>query len=76
MKPKHRVLRDGSNSLKLKIRDIELEAVQKAKYLDVQIDNSLDWNEHMKTVSSKFPTAIGVLLHRYVEPHFCCCFSV
>ena len=28
------------------------EIVQKTKYLGVQIDNSLDWNEHVKTMFS------------------------
>ena len=42
MKSKNKVMRDKSESLKLKIRDSELEAVQKTEYLDVQTDNSLD----------------------------------
>ena len=50
-------------SLKLKIRNDELEVVQKTKYLGVQIDNKLDWKEHIKTVSSKVSGAIGFLKH-------------
>ena len=42
IKSKNKVMRDKSESLKLKIRDSELEAVQKTEYLDVQTDNSLD----------------------------------
>ena len=41
-KPKQKVLRDRSESLRLKIRNGELEVVQKTKYLGVQIDNTLD----------------------------------
>ena len=41
-KPKHKALENQGESLKLKIRDNELEVVQKSKYLGVQIDNSLD----------------------------------
>ena len=35
----------------LKICNNELEIIQKTKYLGVQIDNSLNWKEHIKTVS-------------------------
>ena len=90
-KPKHKVLGDRSESLKLKIRDSELEVVQKTKYLGVQIDNSLDWKEQIKTVSSKVSRAIGFLKHAksylpeetlrtmytgIVEPHLRYCCSV
>ena len=51
--PKHKTLENQGESLKLKIRDNELEVVQKSKYLGVQIDNNLDWKEHIQTVSSK-----------------------
>ena len=46
-KPKHKTLENQAGSLKLKIRDNELEVVQKSKYLGVQIDNNLDWKEHI-----------------------------
>ena len=38
-KPKHKVLRDKSESSELKIPDNEIEVVQKTKYLDVKVDN-------------------------------------
>ena len=70
----------------LKIRDNDLTQVEKTKYLGVQVDNSLDWKEHIKSV---FTRAVGLLkyakrfLSQYsmktlytsiVEPHFrhCC----
>ena len=52
-KPKHKTLINQGESLKLKIRNDELEVVQKTKYLGVQINNKLDWKEHIKTVSSQ-----------------------
>ena len=77
--------------LDLKIRDNELERIQKTKYLGVQIDNSLIWKKHIKTVSTKVSKAIGFLKHAknllpqeklkildtcIVEPHFRNCCSV
>ena len=56
-KPKHKTLMNQGKSLKLKIRNDELEVVQKTKYLGVQIDNKLDWKEHIKSVSSKVSRA-------------------
>ena len=59
--------------------------------MGVQIDNSLDWKEHIKSVSSKISRAIGFLKHAksflpletlkilytgIVEPHFRYCCSV
>ena len=69
----------------------ELEIIQKTKYLGVQIDNSLNWKEHIKTVSTKVSRAIGFLKHAktflpketlktlytaIVEPHLRYCCSV
>ena len=62
-KPKHKTLITQGESLKLNIRNDELDVVLKTKYLWVQIDNKLDWKEHNKTVSSKVSRAIGVLKH-------------
>ena len=90
-KPKQKVLRDRTESLMLKIRDSELEVVQTTKYLRVQIDSTLDWNEHVKTVSSKVSRAISFLKHAksflpeetlgtmytgILEPHIHLCRSV
>ena len=62
-KPKQKTLENQGKSLKLKIRNNDLEAVQKSKYLGVQIDNTLDWKEHIQTVSSKVSRGVGVLKH-------------
>ena len=84
-KQKHNILKGRNEDLDLKIRDNELEIIQKTKYLGVLIDNSLNWKEHTKTVSSKVSRAIGFLKHdktflrqetlmtlytEIVEPHF------
>ena len=42
-KQKHNILKSRNEDLDLKIRDNELETIQKTKYLGVQIDNSLNW---------------------------------
>ena len=58
-KQKHNILNSRNGDLDLKIRDNDLEIIQKTKYLGVQIDNSLNWKEHIKTVSTKVSRAIG-----------------
>ena len=90
-KPKHRTLNNAAEKLHLKIRGSELDVVYKTKYLGVHVDNSLDWKEHIKTVSTKVSRAIGFLKHAknilpiaslrtlyssIVEPHFRYCGSV
>ena len=62
-KQKHTFLKSRNEDLKLKIRNKELEVIQKAKYLGVGIDSSLNWKEHIKTVSTKVSKAIGFLRH-------------
>ena len=62
-KQKHKSLKSRNESLELKIRDNELEVVQKTKYLGLQIDCSLDWKEQIKAVSTKVSRAIGFLRH-------------
>ena len=62
-KPKHKSLKNQDESLKLKIQNNELDIVQKTKYLGIQIDNTLDWKEHTKTISSKVSRGIGFLKH-------------
>ena len=62
-KPKLKALESKNESLRLKIYVDELEVVQKTKYLGVQIDNSLDWKEHIKVTSSKVSKAVGFLRH-------------
>ena len=90
-KQKHRILKSQNEDLKLKIRDNELEVVNKTKYLGLQIDYSLDWKEQIKAISAKVSRAVGFLKHAkpflpkealqtlytgIVEPHFPYCCSV
>ena len=77
--------------MNLKIRGSELDVVKKTKYLGIQVDNCLDWKEHIKAVSTKASRAIGFLKHAknilpmaslktlyssIVETHFRYCCSV
>ena len=90
-KQKGSSLRSRNEALELKIRENELEVVQKTEYLGVQIDCNLDWKEQIKAVSTKVSRAIGFLKHAksllpvaslktlytgIVEPHFRYCCSV
>ena len=90
-KPKHRALDNAAETLYLKIRGSVLDVVSKTKYT-VHVDNSLDWKEQIKAVSTKLSRAIGffknvqknilpiaslkTLYSSIVEPHFRYCFSV
>ena len=62
-KPKLKALKSKNESLRLKIHVDEPEVVQKTKYLGVQIDNYLNWKEHIKVTSSKVSKAVGFLRH-------------
>ena len=54
-KQKHRIFKSQNEDIKLKIRDNELEVVNRTKYLGLQIDCSLDWKEQIKAVSATSP---------------------
>ena len=60
-KSKPKALKIKNESLMLKVHVDELEVVQKTKYLGVQIDNFLDWIEHVKVTLSKVSKAVGLL---------------
>ena len=60
-KNKQKSLECTSESLCLTIRDNDLALVEKTKYLGVQVDNSLDWKERIKSVSAKVSRAVGLL---------------
>ena len=79
------------NFLEIGIQGTELEVVQNINYFGVQVDKTLSWREHIKTISSKVSRAIGFLKHArsflpeeslrtlytgIVEPHFCYCLSI
>ena len=62
-KKKHMILRSQGQKLSLKTRDHELEVVDTNKYLGLQIDNSLDWEHHVRALFSKVTKVVGVLKH-------------
>ena len=62
-KQKHNSLKSQGKALELKIHNNELDVVQKAKYLGVQINCSLDWKEQIKAISTEVSRAIGFLKH-------------
>ena len=90
-KHKHSYLNYRNKNLLLTIRNKELEVIQNNKYLGVVSLNSLNWKEHIKTISAKVSKAICFLRHAkaflqqetlqtlytgIVEPHFRYCCSV
>ena len=90
-KPRHNNLSSADMELSLNICGSELEVVEKIKYLRVQVDNSFDWMEHIKVVSSKVSKALRLLKYArrspsitslktlylsIVEPHHRYCCSV
>ena len=54
---KHAILKNQDRRLSLRITDHELEVVDTAKYLGLQIDRSLDWKYHVIVISSKVSNA-------------------
>ena len=90
-KSKQRALINSNEKLEIKVKGENLMAAEKVKYLGVQIDQNLEWKEHIKCVSSKIARAIGFpkytknfiprnclkKLDRSIEePYFCYCCSV
>ena len=43
------------------IDDSQIEIVEKAKYLGVQLDQHLVWNKHVRYVCTRVPRALGFL---------------
>ena len=54
-------LEGTDEGLCLKIKDSDLALVDNTKYLGVQVDNSLDWKGHIKSISTKVSRAVGLL---------------
>ena len=88
---KHKSLAHSDIRFDPKIRENEIEILTKAKYLGVQIDENLNWKEHIRAVSAKASraveflkyskqylplTAVKTLYTSIVEPHFQYCYSV
>ena len=49
----HQKLKTAGVNLGLNVRGKELDVVEEVRYLAVQIDNSPDWKEQIKAISSK-----------------------
>ena len=62
-KPKHQKLKIAGGNLCLIIRGNDQDVVQKVKYLGVQVDDSLDWKDQIRVISSKLSKALGLLKH-------------
>ena len=62
-KPKRQKLKMAGGNLCLNIRGNDLDVMQKVKYLGVQVDDSLDWKDQIKAISSKVSKALGLLKH-------------
>ena len=88
---KRKALDKSNQNLQVKINRMELEVVSKIKYLQVLLDNSLDWKDQVRAVSLKVSRGLGILKHAknclpfsaltslytsIVEPHFRYCCSV
>ena len=90
-KSKQKALINSNEKLDIKVKGENLMVIEKIKYLGVQIDQNLEWKEHIKYVSSKVARAIRFLkytknfiprnclnkLYRSImEPYFRNCCSV
>ena len=62
-KLKHQKLRTAGGNIYLNARGKDLDVVQKVKYLRAKVDNSLEWKEQIKAISSKVSKALGLLKH-------------
>ena len=91
IRAKRKALDKSNRNLQVKINGTELEVVSKIKYLEVLLDNSLNWKDQVRAVSSKVSRGLGILKHaenflsfsamtslytRIVEPHFRYCCPV
>ena len=90
-KQRYKIIKDSNEGLQLHINGDELALVQSSRYLGVYVDTSLNWKEHIKSVSEKVLRALGILRNAksflpleslktlylgVVEPHFQYCCSV
>ena len=60
-KPRHKALNNYAENLKLEFLGSEPNVATITRYLGVQVDNSLDWNEHIKVIYSTVFRGIGLL---------------
>ena len=64
-KQKLAVLKSRTEQLNLYIHDTDLDGVQSYRYLEVHIDNSLDWKKQTQEVSEKILQSL--VLIKYVK---------
>ena len=60
---KRKALDKSIQNLQVKINGTELEVVSKIKYLEVLLDNSLNWKDQVRAVSLKVSRGLGILKH-------------
>ena len=60
-KSRQKILNSSDDKPNLLTHDRELESVNEIKYLDVHIDYSLSWKDHVKSVTSKMLRGLGML---------------
>ena len=60
-KAKRNTLDRWNQNPQVQIHGTELEVVSKIRYLGVKLDNSLDWKDQVRAVSSKVSSVIGLL---------------
>jgi len=60
-KSRRKILNTNEDKLNLLIRDRDLESADVTKYLGVDVDYSLGWKDHFKSVTSKVSREMGML---------------
>ena len=75
-------------NLVVKIDDIVIDKVEKTKFLDVIINSSLTWHDHINIICNKVHKSIGIILrikknvdvnvlkmlyHSLIQPYFQYC---
>ena len=69
-----KIINDFINNYKLKIviNDKIINRVNIVKYLGLYIDENLTWSEHIKQLTSKLSSLIGIIFRkRYIIPNNC-----
>ena len=49
------------SKLTIKTDDVSIDQVENTKFLDVIINSNLTWNDHVKCITNKVSTNIGIL---------------
>ena len=71
-KSRRRILNTNDDKLNLLTRDRDLASVDVIKYLGVHVNYSLNWRDHLKSVTSKVSRGMGMLEEaKYYLPDTC-----